>query len=60
MITFVPNIVALKYLACTHPVNPELRNNAIHFMEAGYQRELKYKHKDGSYSAFGRGTGSLW
>ena len=23
----------------------------------GYQRELKYKHKDGSYSAFGDQTG---
>ena len=60
MVTFVPNIVALKYLACTGQVNPELRNNAIRFMEAGYQRELTYKHIDGSYSAFGRGTGSLW
>ena len=60
MVTFVPNIVALNYLACTGQVNPELSYNAIRFMEAGYQRELTYKHTDGSYSAFGRGTGSLW
>ena len=60
MVTFVPNIVALRYLECTGQGNPELGKNAIRFMEAGYQRELAYKHKDGSYSAFGRGTGSLW
>ena len=60
MITFVPNIVAMGYLACTGQVNPGLEENAIRFMEAGYQRELTYKHRDGSYSAFGQGSGSLW
>lgn len=31
-------------------------------MEIGYQRELGYKHPDGSYSAFGLtdGQGSTW
>ena len=30
--------------------------------DAGYQRELTYRHKDGSYSAFGEsdGDGSIW
>lgn len=27
----------------------------------GYQRQLKYRHTDGSYSAFGgKGSGSIW
>lgn len=31
-------------------------------MEIGYQRELTYKHDDGSYSAFGKSdkSGSTW
>lgn len=29
-------------------------------MESGYQQELKYRHPDGSYSAFGSGAGSTW
>ena len=36
MVTFVPNIVALRYLECTGQGNPELGKNAIRFMEAGY------------------------
>ena len=31
-------------------------------MDAGYQRQLNYRHSDGSYSAFGKSdpSGSLW
>ena len=62
MVAFVPNIVALKYLNCTNQVNDELREKALLHMETGYQKELTYKHHDGSYSAFGSRdrSGSLW
>lgn len=32
------------------------------FLNVGYQRELTYRHSDGSYSAFGKmdAEGSLW
>ena len=62
MVAFVPNIVALKYLNCTNQVNDELREKALLHMETGYQKELTYKHHDGSYSAFGSNdrSGSLW
>ncbi|XP_011874735.1 PREDICTED: alpha-2-macroglobulin-like protein 1 isoform X2 [Vollenhovia emeryi] len=53
MILFVPNIHVIGYLDATGVDNPELRAKAIRNMEKGYQRELIYRHPDGSYSAFG-------
>lgn len=37
-------------------------NTVICFFYVGYQRELKYRHDDGSYSAFGSSDkeGSVW
>lgn len=53
MILFVPNIHVIGYLDAKGMENPELRTRAIKNMEKGYQRELNYRHPDGSYSAFG-------
>ncbi|XP_011636564.2 murinoglobulin-1-like [Pogonomyrmex barbatus] len=53
MILFVPNIHVIGYLDATGVENPELRAKAVRNMEKGYQRELIYRHPDGSYSAFG-------
>lgn len=62
MILFVPNIVVLNYLNSSGQSNPQLRGNAVSNMKKGYQRELTYRHKDGSYSAFGESDpqGSMW
>ncbi|XP_026531282.1 alpha-2-macroglobulin-like protein 1 [Notechis scutatus] len=62
MVKFVPNIVVLQYLEETNQVTPELRNQAIEHMKSGYQRQLLYKHNDGSYSAFGKRDeeGNTW
>lgn len=62
MLNFVPNIVVLNYLKNTHQLTPEIEAKAKRFMEIGYQRELTYKHKDGSFSAFGEQdkSGSTW
>ncbi|KAJ1122247.1 hypothetical protein NDU88_000747 [Pleurodeles waltl] len=42
----------------------KMRNIASHFISfsAGYQRQLNYKHDDGSYSAFGKSDqeGNTW
>lgn len=43
MVTFVPNIVVLRYLKATHRNNPTLEAKAIKYMESGYQRQLTYK-----------------
>ena len=39
MVTFVPNIVALKYLACTDQVNPELRDNTTNVKNMHLHRD---------------------
>jgi CD109 antigen len=62
MINFVPNIVVIEYLTTLGKLTPEVESKAKKYMESGYQRELTYKHNDGSYSAFGKGDrcGSTW
>ncbi|CRL04856.1 CLUMA_CG017909, isoform A [Clunio marinus] len=54
MLNFVPNIIVLEYLTVLNKLTPEIAIKAKKFMETGYQRELSYKHDDGSYSAFGQ------
>ncbi|XP_076171368.1 murinoglobulin-1 [Ptiloglossa arizonensis] len=64
MILLVPNIYVIRYLDAIGSENPALRATALKNMEKGYQRELNYRHPDGSYSAFGpnsHGDGSsIW
>lgn len=62
MLNFVPNIVILNYLKNTQQLVPVIEEKAKRFMEIGYQRELTYKHKNGSFSAFGGSDkcGSTW
>ncbi|KAH7726608.1 A-macroglobulin complement component [Aphelenchoides avenae] len=62
MINFVPNIVVLRYLKATQRGNAPLEAKATNFMESGYQRELRYRRDDNSFSAFGQGDkhGSTW
>ncbi|XP_069609957.1 alpha-2-macroglobulin-like [Ranitomeya imitator] len=62
MVLFAPNIFVLQYLEKTHQLNSEIQGKAKTFMESGYQRQLSYKHGDGSYSAFGNSDieGNTW
>uniref|UniRef100_A0A8B9U1G0 Alpha-2-macroglobulin-like protein 1 n=1 Tax=Anas zonorhyncha TaxID=75864 RepID=A0A8B9U1G0_9AVES len=62
MVQFVPNIFILEYLQKTKQLDPEIENIALHFLITGYQRQLLYKHDDGSYSAFGKADtqGNTW
>ncbi|XP_035289149.1 alpha-2-macroglobulin-like isoform X1 [Anguilla anguilla] len=62
MLLFAPNIYILRYLETTEQLTPEIKSKAITFLESGYQRELNYKHNDGSYSAFGQrdASGNTW
>ncbi|XP_056329897.1 alpha-2-macroglobulin-like protein 1 [Danio aesculapii] len=62
MLQFAPNIYILQYLESSGQLTPEIRARAITFLESGYQRELTYKHGDGSYSAFGSNdpSGNTW
>ncbi|KAK7826261.1 hypothetical protein U0070_021275, partial [Myodes glareolus] len=62
MALFAPNIYVLKYLNETQQLTEKIKSAAIEYLSAGYQRELNYKHNDGSYSAFGDrdGQGNTW
>ncbi|KAM5336306.1 alpha-2-macroglobulin [Glossophaga mutica] len=64
MVLFAPNIYVLNYLNETQQLTPELKSKAIGYLNTGYQRQLNYKHYDGSYSTFGEkhgGTaGNTW
>ncbi|XP_066564885.1 alpha-2-macroglobulin isoform X2 [Amia ocellicauda] len=62
MLLFAPNIYILKYLQSTGQLTDQIKSTAIRYLEGGYQRELNYKHDDGSYSAFGKSdeSGNTW
>ncbi|XP_014742822.1 PREDICTED: alpha-2-macroglobulin-like protein 1 isoform X2 [Sturnus vulgaris] len=62
MVQFAPNIFILQYLNKTKQLSPEVKDKALTFLTTGYQRQLLYRHDDGSYSAFGKGDeqGNTW
>ncbi|KAK7882072.1 hypothetical protein WMY93_028246 [Mugilogobius chulae] len=60
MALLAPNIYILQYLKETQQLSPEVEERALKFLSSGYQRQLNYKHRDHSYSAFGRGDGNTW
>ncbi|XP_038829483.1 alpha-2-macroglobulin-like [Salvelinus namaycush] len=62
MVLFAPNIYILNYLQSTRQLTMEIQTRATGFLDSGYQRELNYKHDDGSYSAFGKSdeSGNTW
>ncbi|XP_058511745.1 alpha-2-macroglobulin [Ochotona princeps] len=57
MVLFAPNIYVLDYLNETQQLTPEIKSKAIEYLNRGYQRQLRYKHRDGSYSTFGETLG---
>ncbi|XP_017749735.1 PREDICTED: alpha-2-macroglobulin-like protein 1 [Rhinopithecus bieti] len=62
MVLFAPIIYVLQYLEKAGLLMEEIRSRAVGFLEIGYQKELTYKHSNGSYSAFGErdGNGNTW
>ncbi|XP_037702701.1 pregnancy zone protein isoform X2 [Choloepus didactylus] len=64
MVLFAPNIYILNYLNETQQLTQEIKYKAIGYLVNGYQRQLNYKHHDGSYSTFGdqfgRKQGNTW
>ncbi|KAM4704398.1 alpha-2-macroglobulin-like [Rhinophrynus dorsalis] len=62
MVLFTPNIYILDYLNNTKQLTPEIKLKAKNYLTSGYQKQLAYKHSDGSYSAFGHSDreGNTW
>ncbi|XP_041269995.1 alpha-2-macroglobulin-like isoform X2 [Onychostruthus taczanowskii] len=59
MVLFAPNIYVLDYLNKTGQLSEEIKSKATGYLVSGYQRQLKYKHQDGSYSTFGPRYGQV-
>ncbi|CAL1263351.1 unnamed protein product [Larinioides sclopetarius] len=53
MVKFTPNYLVLNYLTDIGELTDSIKTNAISNLNTGYQRELSYRHYDGSFSAFG-------
>ncbi|KAM6216262.1 ovostatin-like [Rhynchocyon petersi] len=62
MARFAPNIYILDYLSQTQQLTEETKSKAIGYLTKGYQKQLSYKHSDGSYSTFGAADqqGNSW
>ena len=62
MVLFAPNVFVTRYLKETDQLKPEIMAKAEHLMLVGYQREMTYQRRDGSFSAYGDSDaeGSLW
>ncbi|XP_078394181.1 alpha-2-macroglobulin-like protein 1, partial [Cetorhinus maximus] len=53
MVKFAPNIYVQRYLNKTNQLTRQIQERAIGYLRTGYQNQLRYKHSDGSFSAFG-------
>ncbi|XP_010179778.1 PREDICTED: alpha-2-macroglobulin-like protein 1 [Mesitornis unicolor] len=62
MVLFAPVVYVLQYLEKTRQLTPEIKERATGFLRNGYQMQLLYRHRDGSYSVFGQqdGEGNTW
>lgn len=65
LVNVVMNIVALDYLSAVNKSTTEFNNvkkEAAKFIEIGVQKQLNYKHNDGSFSVWGKNgeSGSTW
>merc|ERR1719191_1864024 len=62
MITFAPQVYVTGYLDAVNSLPAELQKSLESNIAVGLQRELTYRHPDGSFSAFGESddSGSTW
>ncbi|XP_010075936.1 PREDICTED: alpha-2-macroglobulin-like protein 1 [Pterocles gutturalis] len=62
MVLFAPIVYVLQYLEKTRQLTPEIKERATRFLRKGYQMQLLYRCRDGSYSVFGQqdGEGNTW
>ncbi|XP_067219832.1 alpha-2-macroglobulin-like [Chanodichthys erythropterus] len=60
MIVLAPNIYILLYLEATGQLTTAIRETAIGYLQSGYQRQLNYRHEDGSFSTFGYDESNTW
>ncbi|XP_017210396.2 pregnancy zone protein isoform X5 [Danio rerio] len=60
MIILAPNIYTLRYLKETAQLTPAIQDTATSYLQSGYQGQLNYRHRDGSFSTFGYDASNTW
>ncbi len=62
MLKIIPAVILSEYLEQNARFEGELAKTATELMHDGYQKQLRYKLRDGSFSAFGETDrkGSMW
>nr|XP_010301997.1 PREDICTED: alpha-2-macroglobulin-like protein 1 [Balearica regulorum gibbericeps] len=62
MVLFAPIVYVLQYLEKTRQLTPEIKERATGFLRNGYQMQLLYRQRDGSYNVFGQQDeeGNTW
>lgn len=62
MINLVPQAVIFNYLKSTNQLTDEIEMKIKKVIDVGYQRQLRFKRSDGSFSPFGEADkeGSTW
>jgi len=58
MVKFAPIVSVTDYLKGTKQLKPEMDSLTKNYLQIGYQRQLTYRHDDGSFSAFGPSSSS--
>lgn len=53
MVKFAPIVSISNYLTQTYQMSAKMSNLIQEYLKIGYQRQLIFRHKDGSFSAFG-------
>ncbi|CAF0775839.1 unnamed protein product [Brachionus calyciflorus] len=58
MVKFAPIVFIADYLKETDQLNDKIQSVIQNYLKIGYQRQLTYRHNDGSFSAFGSSSSS--
>lgn len=57
MLNLVPSVIALEYMSNTATLSKETKAKALEYLQKGYQNQLNYRLRDGSFSVFGQSDG---
>lgn len=60
--SLAPDVFVYNYLKKTNQLTKEVESMTLEYIHKGYQRELTFQHKDGSFSIWGESDrqGSMW
>lgn len=60
MIRFVPNVVVLDYMHAISSKEYAIMDKAKRYLQTGYQNQMRYRKRDGSFGVWKYGAGSIF